>query len=238
MNQIKKKIKEIAWFPAGFYHALNIAYNNIVRFYNRTNFGYIGKNTILEYPITITNPKNVYLSEHTKIRRGLFIINDTGKFVLKKYSAIAINCTIITGNHTPTVGIPHIILGSSHINDKETDIIVEEEVWIGANCTLLSNTHIGRGAIIGACSLVNKEIPPYAVAVGSPAKIIASVFTIEEIIAHEKQIYTETERFSYEYLSQLFEKYFKDKKSIGVSQISAEDELKIDMKKKIMGIDY
>ena len=129
----------------------------------------------------------------------------------------------MTGNHKPTVGIPEVLLGESHINDYETDIIVEEAVWIGANCTLIAKSHIGRGAVIGANSLVNKQIPPYAVAVGSPAKIIASVFTLEQILEHEKILYPEQERLSRKHLEELFSTYFVGKKTIGVDAMNCHD---------------
>lgn len=51
-------------------------------------------------------------------------------------------------------------------------IIIENNVWLGEKVTVLPGVHIGRGAIIGANSVVTKSIPPYAVAVGSPAKVI------------------------------------------------------------------
>ena len=78
----------------------------------------------------------------------------------------------------------------------EKDVIVEEDIWIGTNVTLLAGTHIGRGCIVGACSLLNKEYPPYAVLAGSPAKIIAVKFSIEQILEHEKALYEENERFT------------------------------------------
>lgn len=52
------------------------------------------------------------------------------------------------------------------------DSIIGNDVWIGANVTMIRNITIGDGAVIGANSFVNKDIPPYAIAVGSPAKII------------------------------------------------------------------
>ena len=175
--------------------------------------------TQIGYPFLCTNPKNVFLDEKTVINSGCKIINYTGKFFLKKYSVLAYGCTIVTGNHTPTVGIPLSILVHSHINDVEKDIIVEEDVWCGANVTLLSGSHIGRGAVIGANTLVNKTIPPYAVVVGSPSRIIASKFTLEQIIQHEKKLYPESERFSYQYLSELFSTYYKGKRSIGKDEL-------------------
>lgn len=212
-------------------------YNTHIRVTKQSAYGYMSSNTIIEPPILWTNQSLVYL-DTCKIRRGMVLINNTGKFVVKKYSAIALNCTVVTGNHKPTVGVPHLILGSGHINDSESDIIIEEEVWIGMNCTLLCGAHIGRGAIIGACSMVNKEIPPYAVAVGSPARIIASVFTIDEIIKHEERIYPEKERFSRVFLEELFATNFQGKKSIGLDNLNDELEEVIRTKKAQFGLDY
>ena len=199
---------------------LRMAYLSCVRNNSIPNLGQRSKNTQIGVPFSVTNPQNVYLAEYTRINPDAKIITYTGKFIVKKYSAIAVGCTVITGNHTPTVGIPHYFLGHSHINDKEKDVIVEEDVWIGANVTLLSGCHLGRGCVVGACSLVNKEIPPYAVVVGAPAHIIASKFNIEQILRHEEKLYPQEERFSRKYLENLFAVYYKNVRSIGVDSAS------------------
>lgn len=51
-------------------------------------------------------------------------------------------------------------------------IIIEDDVWLGEKVSVMPGVHIGRGAIIGANSVVTKDIPAYAVAVGAPAKVI------------------------------------------------------------------
>jgi acetyltransferase-like isoleucine patch superfamily enzyme len=56
-------------------------------------------------------------------------------------------------------------------------IIVEDEVWIGSEAIILSGVNIGKGAIVGAGAVITKDIPPYAVAVGNPAKIIKYRFS-------------------------------------------------------------
>lgn len=195
---------------------------NIVLIYRRIKSHYTlspnlnyAENTQIGYPFMCTCPKNVFLGDKTVINSGCKIINYSGSFFLKKYSVLSYGCTIVTGNHTPTVGIPLSILVHSHINDVENDIIVEEDVWCGANVTMLSGAHIGRGAVVGANSLVNKFIPPYAVVVGTPARIIASKFTLEQIMRHERKLYPENERLSYQYLSELFSIYYKGKSSLG-----------------------
>lgn len=181
----------------------------------------------MKTPAAIANPANVFLYEDIHLREGLKVINYTGKVVIKKFTEIAPDCTIVTGNHTPTVGVPQRLGGPCHINDNEKGVTIEEGVWIGTRITLLSGAHVGRGAVIGAQSLVNKEIPPYAVAVGSPAKVIASVFSIEQILEHERHLYKPEERFSREYLEELFAKYYDGKKSIGKSDMSEEDRKKV-----------
>ena len=51
-------------------------------------------------------------------------------------------------------------------------VIIEDNVWLGEKVSVMAGVHIGRGAIIGANSVVTKDIPAYAIAVGSPAKVI------------------------------------------------------------------
>ena len=51
-------------------------------------------------------------------------------------------------------------------------VVIEEDAWLGAGVKVLSGVRIGKGAVIGAQSLVNKDIPDYAIAVGVPAKVI------------------------------------------------------------------
>ena len=51
-------------------------------------------------------------------------------------------------------------------------VVIDDNVWIGANSCILPGVHIGRSAIIGAGSVVTKDIPPYAIAGGNPAKVI------------------------------------------------------------------
>ena len=50
--------------------------------------------------------------------------------------------------------------------------IIGNDVWIGANSTILRGVEVGHGAIVGANSVVSKDVPPYAIVVGSPAKLI------------------------------------------------------------------
>lgn len=188
-------------------------------FLSRSDFGSCGTNTVIQLPLRIYEPKSVYLAENVKISAGMSILNAPAeKVIIKRYTAIAANCTIVPGSHRSTVTVPHFLLGPSHINDKTSNIIINEDVWIGTNVTILSGVELGRGCIVSAGSIVTKSIPPYAVVVGAPAKIFKVKFSIEQILKHEAALYPESERYSREELEQLFAEYYQDKKVFGTEE--------------------
>ena len=61
------------------------------------------------------------------------------------------------------------------------DITIENDVWIGAKATIMSGVTISSGAVIGAGAVITKDIPPYAIVVGNPGKIVKYRFTEEQI---------------------------------------------------------
>ena len=61
------------------------------------------------------------------------------------------------------------------------DIIIENDVWIGATSTIMSGIKISNGAVIAAGSTVTKDVPPYAIVAGNPGKIVKYRFTEEQI---------------------------------------------------------
>lgn len=86
----------------------------------------------------------------------------------------------------------------------DRDVIVENDVWIGCNVTLLCGVHIGRGSTIAAGSVVNRNIPPYCIAGGVPARFIKFYWSIDEILSHEKKLYPIEDRFTREQLETIF----------------------------------
>ena len=86
-------------------------------------------------------------------------------------------------------------------------MIIGDDVWIGMDATILSGVTIGQGAVIAAGSVVVKDIPPYAIVGGNPAKVIKYRFdekTINsltnkgEFVLSEKEIINNLERFNKE----------------------------------------
>ena len=175
---------------------------------NPKNLGHFGERAFLGIPADLKKPKNVYLYEHSRIgRRSTIMTVGDSKFIMKRESGAAEGLTVITSNHKQKIGE----FRQNNSDNTYKDIIVEEDVWIGMNVTLLPGAHIGRGAIIGACSVVTKDIPPYAVAVGNPARVVKIKWSVAEIMEHEKSLYPVNERFSRKYLEGIFNQWQKDK---------------------------
>lgn len=64
-----------------------------------------------------------------------------------------------------------------------TFITIGNDVWLGHGCTILSGVTVGDGAIVGARAVVTRDVPPYAIAVGSPAREIRKRFSPEQVAA-------------------------------------------------------
>ena len=132
----------------------------------------------------------------TYFDRNVNIISwsDEYKVRLGKYNSIGRDCNFfLHANHrydwittssqlwgpvTPEIAEMHMKMGHPTCNG---DIIVENDVWIGAKSTIMSGVKIKNGAVIAACSVVTKDVPPYAIVGGNPAKIIRYRFTPEQI---------------------------------------------------------
>lgn len=85
------------------------------------------------------------------------------------------------------------------------DIIVDDDVWIGYGTTVLSGVHIGQGAVIAASSVVTKDVPPYAIVGGVPAKVIKYRFSPEMITELLKVDYSQlTEEMIKEHIEDLY----------------------------------
>ncbi len=175
---------------------------------NRNTFGHIGKNVTLSPPYNFGNKKNIFILDDVGIGPYAFISAKNAKFIVKGNCAIAEGLTVHTGNHANVVGkfVTDINEGNKPRGYDE-DVVVEKDVWIGCNVTLLSGVTIGRGSVIAAGAVVTKSISPYCIAGGVPAKFIKFRWTIEEILEHEQILYSDSERYSKEELERIFKAY-------------------------------
>lgn len=161
----------------------------------KSKFEHLGKNVTLTPPTSIGNPKNVWIGDNVSIGPNCTISAVNARFVVEGNTAIAEGLSVHTGNHELRVGkFVTDISESTKSKGFDKDIIVENDVWIGCNVTLLSGVRVGRGSIVAAGAVVTKSFPPYSVIGGVPAKLIKQRLTEEEIVTHEAQLYNLQDR--------------------------------------------
>jgi acetyltransferase-like isoleucine patch superfamily enzyme len=111
--------------------------------------------------------------------------------MIGKYCSIGRNVTIFLGSEhrtewVSTYPFPMLWEKAKTIPGhpfSKGDVVIGNDVWIGYGATLLSGITIGDGAAIGACSVVTRDIPPYAIVAGNPAQFIRYRFAEETIQA-------------------------------------------------------
>lgn len=161
--------------------------------------------------VRVYNKENFIMEEHTKVDHNAIVMNTYARFIVKKYSGCAINLTVITGKHPQFPGRFYRTISKKKegldISQYDKDVVVNEDVWIGCNVTLLSGVVIGRSSIVAAGSVVTKSMPPYCIIGGVPARPIKVKWTMDEIMFHEKTLFPENERLSREYILQEFAKF-------------------------------
>ena len=131
----------------------------------------IGENAeIKEYCIIYSYDKPIIIGINVQINPFTVIFGNFGVSIGDN-TIIAPHCMIVTGNHEYRQ--LHTPIRFSGCFSKGP-IIIGEDVWIAANCTIGDGVTIGKGAVVAANSFVNKDVDPYDIVGGVPAKKIGS----------------------------------------------------------------
>ena len=117
--------------------------------------GKLGKNTLIDYKVYLRYFKNIEIGDYVAINRGC-----------EFYTSYHLNKKIKIGNNV-TISPNVKFYGAAQeyrqksMPDTAGDIIIEDDCWICANTIVLQGVTIGKGSVIGAGSVVTKNIPPY-----------------------------------------------------------------------------
>jgi len=126
---------------------------------------------------------NISLGKYTSLwGPNLDIYSGNQKVTIGSFCSIARNVSMQAYNHN-SKKLSTYFMGQNLFQQKwenETvskgDIIIKNDVWIGSHCVILGGVTIGNGAIVAANSVVTKDVPPFSIVAGTPAKVIGSRF--------------------------------------------------------------
>lgn len=169
LNLIKKIMKQIVYllYPVYrfLYHMISSARINLYLMVLKLKLRSLGDHNRI-YFANIVEPYNVSIGHHVYINKNCDIITNETTVEIGNYVMIGPNVTFVAQNHDISDWRKPMIFSNEY---KRGNIKVDDDVWIGANVTILPGVTINRGAVIAAGAVVTKDVPPYAITGGVPA---------------------------------------------------------------------
>lgn len=139
--------------------------------------------------LTCAGMKNIVIGNGCRIGRGCFLTASNGTLLIGDNVAIsplvnigADNGHIVIGNDV-AIGPGTVIRAANHSFNRQDvpimeqghtfgKVVIDDDVWIGANCVLTPDVHVGRGAVVGAGAVVTRNVAPFSIVGGVPAREI------------------------------------------------------------------
>ena len=193
-RELKKMMKErqtdkksIGLFISFFFRLIGLAFNLVVTRFYLINCTKVGKMIFTKGRPQITNKGTLIIGSYNSIwsqisntrlsaHPGGYLEIGSHNYINGAF--ISASSKVILGNNIK-IG-PQTMIMDSDFHDvsdhnkegQSSEIIIEDDVWLGARCTVLKGVHIGKGAVVAIGAIVTKDVPANAIVGGIPAKII------------------------------------------------------------------
>ncbi len=178
MNSIKVIIGRLVLF-------MRRAANSCQSAYQLSKIAKKGTNCSISGPGYFTY-SHIELGDNVYIGKDCVLMAAESRIIIKDNVLFGPHIFLIGGDHRfDIVGQPIRTILKKRPQD-DADIIIDEECWIGANSIILKGVHIGRGCVIGAGSIVTRNVPPYTIYTNKGTR---PRFTPEQIAEHERVLY-------------------------------------------------
>ena len=173
------------------FNQLKPSQNDEKQKYMKETFGKCGDNCFIELPFHANwAGAHLFLEDGVYANFNLTLVDDGNIYVGSKV-LFGPNVTITTANHP----IDPVLREKGYQYNK--DVYIGQNTWIGANVVILPGVHIGKNCVIGAGSVVNKDIPDNVVAVGVPCRVLRKVGK------HDKEYFYKNEKIDWDNIKEL-----------------------------------
>jgi len=148
----------------------------------------IGRGSRIHRCSIVASGRGIALGEAVNIYDGCILNSLEGEISIKNSSSFGPNVTIYgygpvaIGSCVAMAASSTVIAGNHNFSDRDRPIIfqgstgegilIEDDVWIGAHAVVLDGVTVGTGSVLAAGSVVTKDVPPYSVVAGVPARVI------------------------------------------------------------------
>ncbi|KAK1855317.1 o-acetyltransferase [Colletotrichum chrysophilum] len=146
--------------------------------------GKLGAGTFVEAPFIVDYGCNVIFGKNCFANFNMTIL-DVSLVTIGDRVQFGPNVSIYTAGHDTSV------LSRIKFVEYGLPVTIEDDCWIGGGVTIMPGVTIGRGTTVGSGAVVTKSLPAYSVAVGSPARVIKKLQTVEEEMADPENRYRE-----------------------------------------------
>lgn len=154
----------------------------VVYLYYKKRFACLGDGTKINPTAFIEKKKNISIGRHSFVGKQCHIsVADPATLVIGDYVGISPYVKILAGDRNLSVVGKHFM---EVIDGQNKSIRIEQDVMVGIEAMILKGVTLGEGAVIGAKALVTKDVLPFSIAVGNPARMVKLRFAIDDIQAH------------------------------------------------------
>ena len=135
--------------------------------------------------------QNLSIGDGTSIPKGSTFYCTEAPLTIGRKVIFGPNPTIITGDHRIDIIGKYIIdvTTSEKLPENDEAVVIEDDVWCGANVTILKGVTIGHGCVVAAGAVVTQSFPPYSIIGGVPAKLIKMRFSEEQAKENDRILY-------------------------------------------------
>lgn len=207
---LKNIMQKISLFIIKMFAVLPYLYDKVLFWFYRRAMRHCGKGVYMRPSQSdLKGLHNLSVGDGTSIPKGSVFYCTQAPLTLGKKVIFGPRPTIITGDHRIDIIGKYIIdvtdeekkslrvkveglkindNGNVNGNPYDLPVVIEDDVWVGANVTILKGVTIGRGSVVAAGAVVTRSCPPYSIIGGVPAKVLKMRFTPEEIEEHERRL--------------------------------------------------
>lgn len=129
----------------------------------------IGPHVRMAPNVSLANGERIEIGaySHVGARSSIWAGDSVGRITLGRHALLGPEVFITASDYQTELGTP--VMDQPRI---ERDVVIGDDVWLGARVMVVAGVEIGKGCIVGACSVVTRSIPAGSIAVGNPARVI------------------------------------------------------------------